>query len=296
MNTPVMSSEFSRRTEEALVQFAGDRRADRPQRQMRRRPLLVTAVVAIALVPLVVLAIISPLRSGTRIAAGPQVQDTTADCATEQVQPFNCNTYRITSPGQSFVELSAWFDVLDGQPRLVFEMSERVHVVPIRLEDDRAVTGDASAWASIARKCGEGSECALEQQLADSFRSPTQLAPTSDGFATRASDLKFTDTGTSHQYAEVAARTSSDYTLLTIRPNDLQNSAFNGGRLTRNRAGCLTDGSAVLVLPNTAVLHEDGSIELDGRRIGLGDALNIGGGRGPVPGDQRCGLGTYWYL
>jgi len=71
--------------------------------------------------------------------------------------------------------------------------------------------------------------------------------------------------------------------------------AANGGRLSVSPAGCLTDGSFVLVLPDTTVLNEDGSIDIAGRHVPLGGELHLGGGEGPVPGNQECGTDGYWY-
>ena len=71
--------------------------------------------------------------------------------------------------------------------------------------------------------------------------------------------------------------------------------AANSGTLSVNAAGCLTDGSFVLVLPDDTVLNPDGSIDINGKHVPIGGRLRLGGGEGPVPADQRCGTGGYFY-
>ena len=220
-----------------------------------------------------------------------------AGCPPAQVRPFTCNAYTVEYPSGDLSSFTAWVDVQDGRPRLVVGESERIRVLPLVLNSEEATSERVAGWKPLQRSCAPESECALDQLVEKVFTGGARVSL--DGSYLRAeagsAALSAVDTGRTHRYPQLGSISAGGQVLLTYRDDGAHLEAANGGRLSVNSAGCLTDGQFVLVLPDTTVLNDDGSIDIGGRHVPLGGRLHLGGGEGPVPADQRCGTGGYWY-
>lgn len=298
MNRPTMSRQFASQVERTLEMLPSASTSRPVTAPHRVRTVVVTAVVAAVVVVATVLAIgLAPHHVSPASTTSTPMSPTVASCAEEQVRPFTCDSFVLKDSTGGFVEFDAWFDVVDGRPRFVVGESERLRILPITLTADGATAAPVTGWPPEQQGCAPDSECLLDQAVEHVFIGGARI--TMDGKRLHLSGgsaaLTGTSSGRTHRYPQLGVAEAGGHIMLTYRDNGDHMAAANGGRLTYNKAGCLTNGSTVIVLPDTTVIHPDGSIDLAGKHIPIGGTLHLGGGEGSVPADQRCGTGNYFY-
>lgn len=231
-------------------------------------------------------------------------------CATEAVAPFSCNVYLISgtdTPGDpdtaylKYQNADAWFEQAGSVHQLVLERGDRRIHVPLSIDGTTAVTAATPDTRFATARCRSDEDCKFRAWLATLFSKPMTLSLTGTTLTATAGEqnLKGVLTKRPHAYPNLVTKSVDGRTLFVYHPgkDGATMAAFDGGTLSTNKAGCITDGSDVLILADTTRLHDDGSIDVDGRHIEQGATLNIGGGEATPPQDTHCGVDlNYWYF
>lgn len=292
----------------ALTELVHTSPTDQPTRARKphppRRATWITAAVALALLPLLVIAIVTPLRDRAITASGRS--GALPVCSSATVAPFDCHTYLLT-PGEpdaassAIQNATAWFEADPrGQVVMTIEIDNRWIQVPVTRQSDTTAAGAAIRDGLAGRlDCTPDSSCSFRADVGTLFGTATTFTVTKTGFTVTNGDTTYTGTKTKtiHRQVIVSTQQRNSRTLLTYKPtNGLSALAFQGSDLGVSRTGCITAGDTVLVLPDTAKLNDDGSITFQNRRLQPGQPVNLGGGIGPLPANTPCGLDVdYWW-